>query len=334
MIILQRLSYFIFAVFVSTLFVYLLHRTFTPNDIINIPVFAIIIYLIINYSAEIVYEKKLENFLNQDSDLSISDVMENFDGAGSNLLKKLSVYSEEEKTNQGDQSISLPYHQIQPVQIPSPQVFPHQEEEAHHVLPVRPHQEEEAHYVLPARPHQEEEAHHVLPVRPHQEEEETHKYYNIIGEEHPKQVQATKKQSKRPNINKKYEMENKLNRSINPININVSYNNPVALNKFNTPDSNLNKYQFDSGLNNNGSSSSSKNEKACFSNNDSIQDAVNSTYYPAYLDNPLNKNVGGTQIGVRSQSNYEQDRMKQILTEKNSPSPIMLGDSWSEWASV
>ena len=306
MIILQRLSYFIFAVFVSTLFVYLLHRTFTPNDIINIPVFAIIIYLIINYSAEIVYEKKLENFLNQDSDLSISDVMENFDGAGSNLLKKLSVYSEEEKTNQGDQSISLPYHQIQPVQIPSPQVFPHQEEEAHH----------------------------VLPVRPHQEEEETHKYYNIIGEEHPKQVQATKKQSKRPNINKKYEMENKLNRSINPININVSYNNPVALNKFNTPDSNLNKYQFDSGLNNNGSSSSSKNEKACFSNNDSIQDAVNSTYYPAYLDNPLNKNVGGTQIGVRSQSNYEQDRMKQILTEKNSPSPIMLGDSWSEWASV
>ena len=306
MIILQRLSYFIFAVFVSTLFVYLLHRTFTPNDIINIPVFAIIIYLIINYSAEIVYEKKLENFLNQDSDLSISDVMENFDGAGSNLLKKLSVYSEEEKTNQGDQSISLPYHQIQPVQIPSPQVFPHQEEEAHH----------------------------VLPVRPHQEEEETHKYYNIIGEEHPKQAQATKKQSKRPNINKKYEMENKLNRSINPININVSYNNPVALNKFNTPDSNLNKYQFDSGLNNNGSSSSSKNEKACFSNNDSIQDAVNSTYYPAYLDNPLNKNVGGTQIGVRSQSNYEQDRMKQILTEKNSPSPIMLGDSWSEWASV
>ena len=90
MIILQRLSYFIFAVFVSTLFVYLLHRTFTPNDIINIPVLAIIIYLIINYSAEITYEKKLESFLNQTSDSSISDMMENFDGAGSNLLKKLS----------------------------------------------------------------------------------------------------------------------------------------------------------------------------------------------------------------------------------------------------
>jgi ABC-type enterochelin transport system permease subunit len=71
MIILQRLSYFIFAVFVSTLFVYLLHRTFTPNDIINIPVLAIIIYLIINYSAEITYEKNLEKFLNQQSDSSI-----------------------------------------------------------------------------------------------------------------------------------------------------------------------------------------------------------------------------------------------------------------------
>ena len=28
------------------------------------------------------------------------------------------------------------------------------------------------------------------------------------------------------------------------------------------------------------------------------------------------------------------DRMKQILTEKNSPSPVMLGDSWSEWSPV
>ena len=345
MIILQRLSYFIFAVFVSTLFVYLLHRTFTPNDIINIPVLAIIIYLIINYSAEIVYEKKLENFLNQQSDSSISDMMENFDGAGSNLLKKLSAFSEEEevrKPNQGDQTMNLPYHQIQPEEenkptIPAPKVFPHQEEEAHHVFP-QPHQEEEARHVLP-QPHQEEEARHVLP-QPHQEEE-THKYYNIIGEQNPKQAQATKKQSKRPNINKhlenkKYEMENKLNRSINPININVSYNNPVALNGFNTPDTNMNKYRFDSGLedNMNSSSSSYNNKKACFSNNDSIQDSINSTYYPAYLDNPLNKNVGGTQIRVRPQSNYEQDRQKQILTEENSPSPIMLGDSWSEWASV
>ena len=115
MIILQRLSYFIFAVFISTLFVYLIHRTFTPNDIINIPVLAIIIYLIINYSAEITYEKNLEKFLNEQSDSSISDMIENFDVAGSSLLKKLSTFSEEEeslKKNQGDQSNTLPDSQI------------------------------------------------------------------------------------------------------------------------------------------------------------------------------------------------------------------------------
>ena len=39
-------------------------------------------------------------------------------------------------------------------------------------------------------------------------------------------------------------MKNKLVRSINPININVSYNNPVALNGFNNPDTNMNKYSL------------------------------------------------------------------------------------------
>ena len=226
--------------------------------------------------------------------------------------------------------------------LPQPQ---YQEEENRFLPQPQPQpQEEENRFLQQPQPQPQEEENRFLP-QPQPQEEETCKYYNIIGEEHQKQVQAIKKQSKRPNINKnkKYEMENKLNRSINPININVSYNNPVALNKFNTPDSNLNKYQFDSGLNNNGSSSYNNNngsssynnnENRCFSNNDSIRDSVNSTYYPSYLDNPLNKNVGETQIGVRSQSNYEQDRMKQILTEKNSPSPIMLGDSWSEWASI
>jgi hypothetical protein len=138
-------------------------------------------------------------------------------------------------------------------------------------------------------------------------------------------------------------MKNKLVRSINPININVSYNNPVALNGFNNPDTNMNKYRFDSGLdidvddNNRYPSSNRKRDcKNCFDNNDSIKDAVNSTYYPAYLDNPLNKNVGGTQIpAVRQQSNYEQDRQNQILNEKNSPAPVMLGDTWSsEWAPI
>ena len=387
MIILQRLSYFIFAVFVSTLFVYLLHRTFTPNDIINIPVLAIIIYLIINYSAEITYEKKLEKFLNQQSDSSISDMMENFDGAGSNLLKRLSTFSEEEESrepNQGDQSRNLPANQIQIKEenkpsVPAPQVFPQEEEtrflprqppqqpreeetrflprqqqeEETRFLPRQP-QEEEMRFLQPNPQPQEEESRPKMMYQEQEEQtgprpiqEEEGKYYAIIGETNPKVEQAKKKESKRPNVNKyletkNHQMKNKLVRSINPININVSYNNPVALNGFNNPDTNMNKYRFDSGLdfdvnddNRYPSSNRKGNCKNCFDNNDSIKDSVNSTYYPSYLDNPLNKNVGGTEIpAVRQQSNYEQDRQKQILTEKNSPAPVMFGDTWSEYASV
>jgi hypothetical protein len=325
MIILQRLSYFIFAVFISTLFVYLLHRTFTPNDIINIPVLAIIIYLIINYSAEITYEKKLEKFLNQQSDSSISDMMENFDGAGSNLLKKLSTFSEEEeeeqKQNHGDYSMTLPTNQIQMEEennqsVPEPQVFPQEEE----TIPMKMYQEESG-----PQPIQEEEG----------------KYYEIIGEKNPKEEQATKKESKRPNVNKylenkKHEMKNKLVRSINPININVSYNNPVALNGFNNPDTNMNKYRFDSGLESGFSFGSGFDNNPSSSYNQTRDTPTNSVYYPAYLDNPLNKNVGGTEIpAIRQQSNYEQDRQNQILTEKNSPAPVMLGNEWSgEWAPI
>jgi len=342
MIILQRLSYFIFAVFVSTLFVYLLHRTFTPNDIINIPVLAIIIYLIINYSAEITYEKKLEKFMNQQSDSSISDMMENFDGAGSSLLKRLSAFSEEEekmRPSEGDQSMKLPVNQIQSEEenkpsVPAPQVFPQEEENK--FLPSQPspqpQQEEETQFLpsQPVQPPQQEQEKQNVP-QPLQEEE--NKYYSIIGEKNPKEEQAMKKESKRPNINKylenkKHQMTNKLVRSINPININVSYNNPVALNGFNNPDTNMNRYRFDSGLesglgfDNNGSSYSQSRDTP-----------PNSTYYPSYLDNPLNKNVGGTQTSaVRQESNYERDRQNEILDQKNSPAPIMFGNEWSEWA--
>jgi hypothetical protein len=376
MIILQRLSYFIFAVFVSTLFVYLLHRTFTPNDIINIPVLAIIIYLIINYSAEITYEKNLEKFLNQQSDSSIPDMMENFDGAGSSLLKRLSAFSEEEeesqKQNQGDQYMNLPVGQIQTeeknkMSVPAPKVFPQEEEMRQKENPAQPQEEEMRQKENPAQPQEEEMRQNVneqyIPMKQNegtipmmmmnQEEnipqplQEESKYYDIKVEKNPKEKQAKKKEYKRPNVNKylenkSHEMTNKLYRSVQPININVSYNNPVALNKFNNPDTN--KFRFDSGLDFGlGSGFGSglgfgmgsgfdKDNGSCYNENDPD---LNSKYYPSYLSNPLNKNVGGTQIpAIRQQSNYEQDRQKQILTEKNSPSPVMLGNGYSEWAPV
>jgi len=345
MIILQRLSYFIFAVFVSTLFVYLLHRTFTPNDIINIPVLAIIIYLIINYSAEITYEKNLEKFLNQQSDSSISDMMENFDGAGSSLLKKLSAYSEEEEESQkqnqgGDQSMKLPVEQIQieenKIYVPEPKVFPEEEEmrqniENEQYIPTQPQEDK----MLPIN------ISYPQPIMEQEQEQEQEQITNY----NPKEKQAKKKEYKRPNVNKylenkRHEMNNKLYRSVQPININVSYNNPVALNKFNNPDTN--KFRFDSGLDfglgsgldfgfGSGGMGFDKDNGSCYKNDPDL----NSSYYPAYLNNPLNKNVGGTQIpAIRQESNYEQDRQKQILTEKNSPAPVMMGDKWSEFAPV
>ena len=379
MIILQRLSYFIFAVFVSTLFVYLLHRTFTPNDIINIPVLAIIIYLIINYSAEITYEKNLEKFLNQQSDSSIPDMMENFDGAGSSLLKRLSAFSEEEeesqKQNQGDQYMNLPVGQIQTeeknkMSVPAPKVFPQEEVMRQNVNSAQ--QEEEMRQNVNSAQQEEEmrqnvneqyipmkQNEEIIPIMMINQEEnipqplqEESKYYDIKVEKNPKEEQAKKKEYKRPNVNKylenkSHEMTNKLYRSVQPININVSYNNPVALNKFNNPDTN--KYKFDSGLDFGMGSGLDfgmgsgmdfgmgsgmgfdKDNGSCYKNNPDL----NSSYYPAYLNNPLNKNVGGTQIpAIRQQSNYEQDRQKQILTEKNSPAPVMIGDKWSEFASV
>jgi hypothetical protein len=231
--------------------------------------------------------------------------------------------------------MKLPANQIQMEEenkpsVPAPQVFPQEEETQ--FLPSQPEQKQEEE----TRPIMIQEEKQNVP-QPLQEEE--NKYYSIIGEKNPKEEQAMKKESKRPNVNKylenkKHQMTNKLVRSINPININVSYNNPVALNGFNNPDTNMNRYRFDSGLESgfgSGSGSGFGNNESSYSQ--SKDTPTNSVYYPSYLDNPLNKNVGGTQIpAVRQQSNYEQDRQNQILNEKNPPAPIMFGDEWSEWA--
>jgi hypothetical protein len=194
---------------------------------------------------------------------------------------------------------------------------------------------------------QEEEMRPIMMMNQEEENipqplQEESKYYDIKVEKNPKEEQAKKKEYKRPNVNKylenkSHEMTNKLYRSVQPININVSYNNPVALNKFNNPDTN--KYKFDSGLGSGldfglGSGLGFGMGSGMGFDNENDPD-LNSSYSPAYLKNPLNKNVGGTQIpAIRQQSNYEQDRQKQILTEKNNPSPVMLGNEWSEWAPV
>jgi hypothetical protein len=51
----------------------------------------------------------------------------------------------------------------------------------------------------------------------------------------------------------------------------------------------------------------------------------NQKYFPAYLENPLNKNQ------PKVDDNYEMKMMKRILNEQNDPSPVLLENPWSEW---
>ena len=180
---------------------------------------------------------------------------------------------------------------------------------------------------------------------PVMEEEETYNKYEPVGEKKPetpsaskpsatpngdkKAKEATNKQEERPDINKHVMddgnkgLSNRNTDTLNPININVSYNNnrPLTVNDFNNPDidkntqnrigsgrtTDINSYRFDDG---------------CKSGIDN----VNQKYFPAYLENPLNKNQPKV-----DDNNYEMKMMKRILNEKNDPSPVLLENPWSEW---
>ena len=61
----HRISYFVFSIFVSCLIVFTIHKGFKRQDIITIPVFAILLFLIIDFSAKSKYESKMESFLNE-----------------------------------------------------------------------------------------------------------------------------------------------------------------------------------------------------------------------------------------------------------------------------
>lgn len=301
-----RISYLIFSIFVSCLIVFTIHKGFQKQDIITIPIFAILLFLIIDFSAKSMYQNKMEKFLTE--------------GFDSRLLDRFKNESQEEEAHHKTR------HPM--------------EEEAHHKKPHHP-MEEEAHH---KKPHHtmEEEAHHKAP---HMEEEESFHKYSPVGDkpsEKPssskpsatpngdkKAKEATNKQEERPDINKHLMddgnngLSNRNSETINPININVSYNNnrPFTVNDFNNPDidknthngqesgkrtTDINSYRFDDG---------------CKSGIDNI----NQKYFPAYLENPLNKNQ------PKVDDNYEVKMMKRILNEQNDPSPVLLENPWSEW---
>ena len=155
-----------------------------------------------------------------------------------------------------------------------------------------------------------------------------------------KAKEATNKQDERPDINKHLMddgnngLTNRNSDTNNPININVSYNNnrPYTVNDFNNEDidknvserfknkdmknndmknNDINKYRFDDGCMN-------RSVKSGIDN-------INQKYNPAYLKNPLNKNQ------PKVNDNYEVKMMKNILSQQNDPSPVLLENPWSEW---
>lgn len=102
-----RLSYILFSIFVASLIVFIMHGKFQTIDILTIPVFALILYLIIDFSAKRLFEKNMESFM-----------IENFRmGEGQNRYASLSNFNnvpQLSRVSQDSSGISkLPKRKIQ-----------------------------------------------------------------------------------------------------------------------------------------------------------------------------------------------------------------------------
>jgi len=308
-----RISYIIFSIFVSCLIVFTIHKGFQRQDIITIPIFAILLFLIIDFSAKSMYQNKMEKFLT-----------EGFESRLQERFTKEDLSEEEMNIIATEEEMSRKYP---PMEEEMSRKYPPMEEEMSRKYP------------------------------PMEEEEESYQKYAPVGEkptEKPsaskpsatpsgdkKAKEATDKQEERPDINKHLMddgnkgLSNRNSETINPININVSYNNnrPFTVNDFdkNTPNgsggsgsgsgsgsgqkmTDINSYRFDDGCMNRSVNSGIDN--------------INQKYFPAYLENPLNKNQ------PKVNDNYEVKMMKRILTEQNDPSPVLLENPWSEWKPI
>jgi hypothetical protein len=297
-----RISYLVFAIFVSCLIVFTIHKGFQKQDIITVPIFAILLFLIIDFSAKSMYQNKMEKFFTE--------------GFESGLLNRLNNEAQEEETNL--LSKMIPTTEEESMQ--KPQVM---EEEMIHKAPVM--EEETA---------EEESFPKYAPIEDKPTEKPSSSKPSSTPNGDKKAKEATDKQEERPDINKHLlddgnnGLSNRNSETINPININVSYNNnrPFTVNDFNNPDNeknsqnmlgskgrttDINSYRFDDGCMN-------RSVKSGIDN-------INQKYFPSYLENPLNKNQ------PKVDDNYEMKMMKRILNEQNDPSPVLLENPWSEW---
>jgi hypothetical protein len=296
-----RISYLVFSIFVSCLIVFTIHKGFQKQDFITVPIFAILLFLIIDFSAKSMYQNKMEKFLTE--------------GFESRLLDRFNNESQEEENGVTSKLI--------PTEEEMTRKDPVMEEEMTRKVPVM--EEETA---------EEETLQKYAPVGDKPTEKPSASKPSSTPNGDKKAKEATDKQEERPDINKHLMddgnngLSNRNSETINPININVSYNNnrPFTVNDFNNPENerntqngqesgkrttDINSYRFDDGCMN-------RSVKSGIDN-------INQKYFPAYLENPLNKNQ------PKVDDNYEMKMMKRILNEQNDPSPVLLENPWSEW---
>jgi hypothetical protein len=292
-----RISYLVFSIFVSCLIVFTIHKGFQKQDFITVPIFAILLFLIIDFSAKSMYQNKMEKFL-----------AEGFD---SRLLNRFNNESQEEEN--GMPSMLIPT-----------------EEEMIQKVPVM--EEEMTRKVLEEETAEEETFQKYAPVSENPSEKPSASKPSSTPNGDKKAKEATDKQEERPDINKHLMddgnngLSNRNSETINPININVSYNNnrPFTVNDFNNPENERNTQNMRGSVGKTTDINSYRFDDGCKSVNSGI-DNSNQKYFPAYLENPLNKNQ------PKVDDNYEMKMMKRILTEQNDPSPVLLENPWSEW---
>jgi len=332
-----RISYLIFSIFVSCLIVFTIHKGFQSQDIITIPIFAILLFLIIDFSAKSLYQNKMEKFF-----------VEGFESRLQERFTKEALDQEEMRPT-GEETLM----DLQPNgPIMEEEMIPRGPVMEEEMISRGPVMEEE---MIPRGPVMEEE---MISRGPVMEEEETYQKYAPVEDKSKlgkkdssskpsatpsgdkKAKEATAKQNERPDINKHLMddgnngLSNRNSETINPININVSYNNnrPFTVNDFNNPDidkntqhrwnsngkiTDINNYRFDDGC------------RSGISGTDNINQ--NQKYFPAYLENPLNRNQPSVPSVRDSSTSYEMRTMKRILNEQNDPSPVLLDTPWSEF---
>ena len=265
-----KVSYFIFSIFVSMIVIFFYHQGFLPIDIITIPILTLVIYFLMVYFAEIQSRKSKEEFITEkyishnESIPSVQDIMEQLQGSSENDGPQTQV-----DVPVPPQTSVLPPPVSPQTSVLPPPVPPQTSTQ----LSVDTSLGEESQLTNP--PSQEENPNpypQPYPIYPQKskvslpsEEEVQEVIMEVVGEEvssDGKKQQFIDQKQKQIALMQKRKVPNLTNQSdqsLQPININVSYNNnrPLSINDFPSGKislddlkrkSNENNYTFDPGL--------------------------------------------------------------------------------------